>query len=275
MNLSDSCSDYNKIVQAIQLIKEKPHSSFKEISISLGMNANTWEQCLKNWGNVSSELLIQFQQPDFLLQKLKPTQVDLFHPDPVQAEPFILNIILEPFSIEEWEQTSLKINYSICATPFGEALVAATEKGICYLTFGETVEEMIQDFYENFPNAIKEHVDSNMHEETLSNFFQQKQNLSPIQLHIKGTDFQYQVWQELLNIPFGNLVSYQQIANSIKKPTASRAIGTAIGANPISLLIPCHRVIQTSGKLGGYMWGLERKSAILLWEHAQNELRKH
>lgn len=274
MNLLDSCSNYEKVVQAIQLLTEKPHSSFEEISISLGMNAITLTQILKNWGNVSSELFLQFRQPNFLLQKLSPMLEDLFHSSASQTEPFFLDLMIKPFSKDEREKSSLKINYSVHPTPFGEALVASSPQGICYLTFGETIEKMVQDFHENFPNALKERMDSNFHEEILSYFFQQKKNHSPIHLHLKGTEFQHLVWQELLNIPFSSLVSYQQIANNINKPKASRAIGTAIGSNPVSLLIPCHRVIQSSGKLGGYMWGLERKSAILLWEQAQCQKQK-
>ena len=89
---------------------------------------------------------------------------------------------------------------------------------------------------------------------------------SIIPLHIKGTTFQFEVWNALLDIPKGSLTSYGEIAKRINKPKASRAVGTAIGTNPISLLIPCHRVIQTSGKSGGYMWGLATKYLLIARE---------
>jgi AraC family transcriptional regulator of adaptative response/methylated-DNA-[protein]-cysteine methyltransferase len=88
----------------------------------------------------------------------------------------------------------------------------------------------------------------------------------PLILHLKGTEFQVQIWCKLLEIPFGKLISYSQLAKSINKPKAARAVGTAIGSNPIAYLIPCHRVVQSNGSLGGYMWGLKRKSDIISWE---------
>ena len=90
-----------------------------------------------------------------------------------------------------------------------------------------------------------------------------------IKLHLKGTDFQLKVWETLLKIPFGNLSTYGTIAKQIEKPSASRAVGTAIGDNPVAFLIPCHRVIQSTGTLGGYMWGIDRKQAIIGWEAAK------
>ena len=92
------------------------------------------------------------------------------------------------------------------------------------------------------------------------------QQLDQIKLHLKGTEFQLKVWEMLLTIPMGELTSYGRVAQKIDKPKASRAVGAAIGSNPVAFLIPCHRVIQTSGNLGGYMWGNTRKSAIIGWE---------
>jgi AraC family transcriptional regulator of adaptative response/methylated-DNA-[protein]-cysteine methyltransferase len=94
-------------------------------------------------------------------------------------------------------------------------------------------------------------------------------HLNKMKLHLKGTDFQLKVWQALLTIPQGGLVTYGEVAKRINKPTASRAVGTAIGSNPIAYLIPCHRIIQSSGKTGGYRWNPIRKKAIIAWEAAK------
>ncbi len=92
---------------------------------------------------------------------------------------------------------------------------------------------------------------------------------------VQGTNFQIQVWRALLNIPFGELATYQTLAKAIARPTATRAIGNAVGKNPIAYLIPCHRVIRASGELGGYCWGIERKTALLGWEASHsNSLEK-
>ena len=109
---------------------------------------------------------------------------------------------------------------------------------------------------ENFPQA-------------LYIFTQDWQQLENIKLHLKGTSFQLKVWETLLKIPMGQLSTYGNIAASIEKPTASRAVGTAIGSNPVAFLIPCHRVIQSTGLFGGYMWGPTRKAAIIGWEAAK------
>ena len=91
---------------------------------------------------------------------------------------------------------------------------------------------------------------------------------TPIKLHVSATNFQLQVWKALLNCPSGARVSYQDIAKAVGNDNASRAVGTAIGANPVAFLIPCHRVIRQSGALGGYRWGLDHKQALLSWEQA-------
>ncbi len=96
--------------------------------------------------------------------------------------------------------------------------------------------------------------------------------LNKIKLHLKGTDFQLKVWEALLKIPMGQLTTYANIAHQIEKPNASRAVGTAIGSNPVAFLIPCHRVIQGSGKFGDYMWGNTRKTVIIGWEASNQSI---
>jgi AraC family transcriptional regulator of adaptative response/methylated-DNA-[protein]-cysteine methyltransferase len=100
-------------------------------------------------------------------------------------------------------------------------------------------------------------------------FKQNGHELKQVKLHLKGTEFQLKVWEALLKIPAGQLISYGQLAQRIDKPKAARAVGTANGDNPVAFLIPCHRVIQSSGALGGYHWGLSRKAAMIGWEAAQ------
>jgi AraC family transcriptional regulator of adaptative response/methylated-DNA-[protein]-cysteine methyltransferase len=107
-----------------------------------------------------------------------------------------------------------------------------------------------------------------IHQQVLTIFSKDWNDIKKIKLHLKGTPFQLKVWETLLKIPTGNLTSYGEIAKNMETPNASRAVGTAIGANPIAFLIPCHRVIQTTGNFGGYRWGNTRKTAIIGWEAA-------
>ena len=167
----------------------------------------------------------------------------------------------------------LHINYSYFDCNMGKLIVASTPKGICHLMFCEldsTLENEQERAFKNlqlhFPDAIfKKQVD--LEHKKAIHFFNDK--LAPkyqINLHLKATDFQIAVWKVLLTIPKGTLCSYGEIANELNKSKAARAVGTAIGSNPIAYLIPCHRVVQASGKLGGYRWGLEMKQQLIAME---------
>jgi AraC family transcriptional regulator, regulatory protein of adaptative response / methylated-DNA-[protein]-cysteine methyltransferase len=164
---------------------------------------------------------------------------------------------------------ALHIKYNFFESPFGQIIIATTAKGICYLAFAEDEQQALLPLQKKYPheNFIQT---TDAHQQQAILFFTEGINaLEKINLHISGTSFQLNVWNSLLKIPMGNVTSYGAIARDIKQPTAARAVGTAIGNNPVALLIPCHRVIQASGKMGGYMWGSEKKAAIIHWEAAQ------
>lgn len=157
----------------------------------------------------------------------------------------------------------LVIHHSQQLTPFGEVGVAATGKGVCDISFtpNAAFQQMLAAKY---PNAVLHASEQRLHRqaaEVISGI-----NNTPLHLHLRGTPFQLKVWQLLLRIPAGALTSYGTIASLIEKPKASRAVGTAIGANPVAFLVPCHRVIQATGALGGYRWEVTRKRAMLAWE---------
>ena len=158
------------------------------------------------------------------------------------------------------------IYYSFQETSFGNLLIASTDIGICYAAFYDDQKDGVTKFNNYYQYYTIQAKHEAIHKEALL-YFQKDQNKWPtLTLHLKGTAFQLQIWKALLKIPLGKLSSYNAIANLIDKPKASRAVGTAIGKNPIAYIIPCHRVVQTNGQLGGYMWGMERKAAILNWE---------
>lgn len=161
---------------------------------------------------------------------------------------------------------NLSVNYSFAESPFGNLIIASTLKGICYMAFETDEEKALNGLKIKIPNAIFQPKVDSIHQYALSVFQNDWNNLPEIKLHLKGTDFQLKIWESLLQIPFGQLSTYGDIAKQIGNPNASRAVGTAIGSNPVAFLIPCHRVIQASGNIGGYMWGSTRKSAIIAWE---------
>lgn len=139
------------------------------------------------------------------------------------------------------------------------------------MAFEDDKVKAINNLILRFPNASF-HQESDLLQQNVLLTFQKEREIFPkIQLHLKGTDFQMKVWECLLKIPVGELSTYGNIAKQLDKQGASRAVGTAIGSNPIAFLIPCHRVILMSGKIGGYRWGSTRKSAIIEWEHKNSE----
>ena len=177
---------------------------------------------------------------------------------------------IEQMNITELEKGSsnLLLNFNFYATLFDKVLIASSSKGICYLAFADEQQTALRDLKLQFPNATFSKNTDEMHQTAISFLNQDFQSIAKIKLHLKGTDFQLKVWGALLKIKRGQLVCYGEIAKAIAHPKASRAVGTAIGSNLIAFLIPCHRVIQLSGKIGGYRWGVARKSAIIRWELA-------
>lgn len=139
------------------------------------------------------------------------------------------------------------------------------------MAFNEDEQQSLSDLKSKFPNALFHQKLDLIQQNALFIFQNDWSKLNEIKLHLKGTEFQLKVWETLLKIPMGQLATYGSIAQKIKNPNASRAVGTAIGSNPVAFLIPCHRVIQSSGNFGGYMWGNTRKTAIIGWEAGHTE----
>ena len=158
-------------------------------------------------------------------------------------------------------------------SPFGLALVMGTEKGICGMGFAsETGEEAaMEDMISRWPNARFVEDPMMLRPWALAAFGADGQEREIAPLYLIGAPFQIKVWEALLQVPSGQVTTYSEIAQAIGKPRAVRAVGTAVGRNPISFLIPCHRALRKSGELGGYHWGLPVKRAILAWESARAE----
>ena len=165
----------------------------------------------------------------------------------------------------------LKIEYNFAETNFGKIIIANTAIGICYLAFYDDENVALDLLKTHFPNATFIASKNKYQSEIFKVFQNDFSNIKQIKLHLKGTAFQLKVWETLLTIPSGNLATYGAVASIAGNPKAARAAGTAIGDNPVAYLIPCHRVIQSSGIFGGYMWGPKRKTAIIGWEAAKLE----
>lgn len=201
---------------------------------------------------------------------MKAAQQSLFDNDPYLTGPIVTPadfITITEINTEAPAQLiDFEIHYSFSDSPFGELLIASTHKGICFVWFVDDKASAIAELETRFGSAKLEHKSTKEHQDVMCFFNHDTSKWPKINLHLQGTEFQLKVWKALLNIPFGASTKYINIATELKNPKASRAVGTAIGKNPIAFLIPCHRVVQTNGQLGGYMWGIDRKAAILRWE---------
>jgi AraC family transcriptional regulator of adaptative response/methylated-DNA-[protein]-cysteine methyltransferase len=157
---------------------------------------------------------------------------------------------------------NLEILYGYGTTLFGKVMLAFTTKGVCFLAFGEDEEKLFAELKKSWKGSLTIRDDKRVNE-YLKDIFMDKKK---VKLFVKGTDFQIDVWRALLNIPASTLTSYQNIANSIGRPKAYRAVANAIGSNDIAYLIPCHRVIGKSGAISGYRWGVDKKKMLQEYE---------
>ncbi len=158
------------------------------------------------------------------------------------------------------------IHYGFYNTPLGRLIVASTDRGICAMAFAENDDRALTSLKEQFPDATFEPQMEARHQKAIDYFLGQSHPEEPIVLNLKGTSFQLLVWEALLNIPAGTTTTYGALAKQLGRPKAARAVGSAIGRNSVALLVPCHRVIPSSGAIGGYRWGSHHKKAILEWE---------
>lgn len=267
--------NYNRIAVAIDYIKAhfKTQPSLDEVAAAVGISPFHFQRIFSEWAGVSPKKFIQYLSIEYAKQLLKQDQstlLDTAYATGLSSTSRLhdLFINIEGMTPGEFKNggAQLAINYCFAESPFGNIIVASTTKGICHLFFEEDKTQALVNLKQRFPNAQYHQVVDKFQQDALFIFQNDWQQLEQIKLHLNATAFQLKVWQALLKIPLGGLNCYGDIAQSINQPSASRAIGTAIGSNPVAFLIPCHRVIQATGNLGGYMWGTTRKSAIIAWE---------
>ena len=270
--------NYNRIAKAIAYIKEnfKEQPSLNAIAESVHLSPYHFQRLFTDWAGVSPKKFMQYLSIEYAKQLLKDQQATLFDTayhtglsGTSRLHDLFINI--EGMTPGEFKNggASLSINYSFAESPFSNIIVASTPKGICHMAFYTTKSEALSKLTERFPNAFYNQMVDTQQQNALFIFQKDWSKLDQIKLHLNGTPFQLKVWETLLKIPMGNLTTYGAIAKAIEQPKASRAIGTTIGNNPVAFLIPCHRVIQSTGSIGGYAWGTTRKSAIIGWEAAQ------
>jgi AraC family transcriptional regulator of adaptative response/methylated-DNA-[protein]-cysteine methyltransferase len=273
----DDSKDYNRIAQAIAFMRQHYLSQpdLATVAQHIGLSQYHFQRLFTRWAGISPKRFLQYLTIEYAKSKINQTQslldltLDVGLSSPGRLHDLFIN--LEAMSPGEFKAggAGSQIHYGIHNTPFGKALIATTTRGICNLHFLDgadplTAEQTLQRSWSNAEIIHDVKATQPLHDVIFDSSISKDQE--SLTLLVKGTNFQIQVWRALLKVPFGGMTTYQSVAEMIGRPTATRAVGTAVGNNPIGYLIPCHRVIRASGELGGYRWGLERKTAILGWE---------
>lgn len=270
--------NFDRVARAIEYIgdhfREQP--SLDEIARSVHLSPHHFQRMFTEWAGTSPKKFLQYVSISYAKKVLREDQATLFDTSfrtglSGSGRLHDLFVTIEGMTPAEYKQggKALSINYGFFNTSFGNIIVASTDKGICHLGFYDAEEEALDTLISNFPKARFQQESDIFQEQAVSIFSRDWKNIDQIKLYLKGSPFQLKVWEALLKIPLGQLTTYGSIARNLDHPNASRAVGSAVGANPVAYLIPCHRVIRSTGKMDGYMWGNSRKKAIIGWEAVQ------
>lgn len=269
---------YESMRDAIYYMREhiKDRPNIKEVAKAVGMSPSRFEHVFAHWAGTPPKRFLAYLAKEQAKSELKSKDVmkaayatGLSGPGRLHG----LMVTHEAVSPGEFKSGEIEIVYGIHPSPFGWCLIGVTKRGVCYLSFMDNNDESqaIKLIKHSWSNAVltKDYKITNGY---IKRIFESEKNNSkrPIHLLIKGTNFQIKVWEALLAIPDGKVSSYAQIARAAGYPKAVRAAGTSCGNNSIAFLIPCHRVLTSSGGIGGYRWGIGRKEAILAWESVRN-----
>jgi AraC family transcriptional regulator of adaptative response/methylated-DNA-[protein]-cysteine methyltransferase len=279
MTMEQLDEDYHRVEQAIRFIEEEAlrQPSLGEVAAAAGLSEFHFQRLFSRWVGISPKRFLQFLTKEYarsLLQESRDVlsvtyESGLSSPGRLH-ELFVTCEAVTPGEVKSRGE-GLSIEYGFHPSPFGRCLLAVTERGICGLSFVQEGPEgdLVRSLRQRWPGAsLQENAESTaaMAREVFS--FSAEHEPGPLHLFVRGTNFQIQVWQALIRIPFGKAVTYEDVARHIGMPSASRAVGNAVGSNPIPFLIPCHRVIKKLGEFGNYGEGPQRKKAILGWEAA-------
>lgn len=270
--------DYETVRRVIELITEeyRDQPSLEMLADRLGQSPTQLQKTFTRWAGLSPKGFLQAVTLDHAKRLLRKEDLPLLEAsfEVGLSGPSRLHDLFvthEAMSPGEWKArgSGLMIRYGFHISPFGLALIMVTDRGLAGLAFSDTGNERacLEDMTCRWPNA--EFIEDRQATAPYAGRIFERSNWSgdqPLRVVLIGTDFQLRVWESLLKIPMGRAVTYSDIAADIGQPTAMRAVGAAVGRNPISFVVPCHRALGKNGQLTGYHWGLTRKRAMLGWE---------
>ncbi|MCH7676262.1 methylated-DNA--[protein]-cysteine S-methyltransferase [candidate division KSB1 bacterium] len=274
--------DYQRIEQAIIFLEKNFHHqpTLKEIADSVYVSEYHFQRLFSSWVGISPKRFLQYLTKEYAKRLLKESRnvLDVSFETGLSSPGRLHDLFVNCEAVTPGEfkdqGEGLRIEYGIHPTPFGDILLATTARGICWLSFvkKEGPEQEIQNLQKSWPKG--ELCENASETKKLANrvfaiSYNGSSKPQSFNLFLKGTNFQIKVWEALLKIPAGQVVSYEDVAAYIGKPKAVRAVANAVGSNPIPFIIPCHRVIRKIGEFGGYAGGTARKKALLGWEAAR------
>jgi AraC family transcriptional regulator of adaptative response/methylated-DNA-[protein]-cysteine methyltransferase len=267
--------DYTLVARLIELHNHAAPEAknLQSLAQHAGLTELQVQRLFSRWAGISPKRFAQYLTVKDIRQKMV-NQVSLLDlsldaglsSTSIVHDHFIHFYAMTPKQVRE-QGAGIDIFHGFYPSPFGDCHIGTTEKGICWIAFTDPIsqQDAIEQLRDEWPNA-KLHHDNTRHSDLVASLFSAAGDRKPLFLHIKGTNFQLRVWEALLKVPAGHYTRYQDIASLIGAPQAARAVGTAIGRNPVSWLIPCHRVIRATGIVGHYRWGQTRKQSLLAWE---------
>ena len=277
-DLRQSAEDYLRIEQAITYLENhyKDQPGLEEVAANIGLSEFHFQRVFTRWAGVSPKRFLQFLTKEGAKDLLNRSEnlLDTTHQVGLSSLGRLHDLFVTTEAVTPGEYKSrgegVTIRYGIHLTPFGKCLIGLTERGICHLGFvqtseGDAIDNLVSDWKE--ASMIEDYRATAALVEPIFDL-RYNTRIKPLTLHLRGTNFQLKVWEALLAIPAGSVTTYEGIASRIGKPAATRAVGTAVGNNPIAVLIPCHRVIRKVGEFGNYRYGALRKKALLAREFA-------
>ncbi len=279
-SLKQLSEDYYRVEKALNFIQAHVdrQPDLSEIAAHVYLSEFHFQRLFSRWTGISPKRFLQYVTKEYAKQLLKGSQsiLDTAYDIGLSGGGRLhdLFVVCEAVTPGQYKRQGegLEIDYGCHPSPFGSCLIAATRRGICYLEFliQDQVSASLEGIQKRWPRAkIVQRQQKTLKLIRRIFDFTPSKNSAPLHLHVKGTNFQIKVWEALLKIPLGKAVTYEDVARHIDMPKASRAVGNAVGQNPIPFLIPCHRVIKKMGVFGNYGGGKERKKAMLGWEAAR------
>ncbi len=274
-------NDYERIANVIRFLDDNhtAQPDLAKLADRVGLSVFHFHRLFSSWAAVTPKDFLQcltLEHVKTLLhegQTVLETAIEAGLSGPGRLHDLCVNLEAATPGEMKTGGAGLEISYGFAATPFGEALIAETPRGICHLSFvGEDGDAAALRFLMKQWPAAKHRRDDRNAAQTSADIFLRNPGADrpPLRAFVRGTAFQVRVWRALLRVPTGSLVTYGRLATAVGHPKASRAVGTAVGANPLAYIVPCHRVIRETGVLGNYRWDPIRKRAMIGWEGSRS-----